>query len=525
MSVKVIDGYAVNPIESLKAEWLFSQGKGRSFRVGEQQGLAQYLSQTCPLSGEALENENERKLRLILSKAQQHQRQLQEESPTGSPNNSPSTNRRKGPVSRIQSPRVSRLSGQHHHRPVTADAIMSNSFHGTTTSSPSHNDSHNHSSHLLDMTKSLIENFTSDTLMTQSLDPAILASNNMNSSMTMRDSHPSPTQNGNLYNDQSHIPVINSSSGPLVTASKMMPVPESLMSPDCGPSSVIPTCHQSARPISSLTTITSSVRNKILQQQQQRPSSSPAATSATAKSRIASTKKVEKLSPSNSPRKALKAMMNTANTKIHQNQSILKNSNHHHQKPPSQQPPPQQLNLQQEEVQTAALSSVVTTEDEDECDKVNVEKLKSIKKVAQKNQKQIENQQQISKASIENKEAEKSAIMIQKMWRGYSTRKLNNIDIANALQQKRTNDYILKLAQDMEMTKQALENERKIQQLQMQAINALWKKVSSMQVVGNENLVSSNSENGVVGDSANIVHDLTKTCSVLTNQVSFDNNK
>lgn len=109
MSVKVIDGYAVNPIESLKAEWLFSQGKGRSFRVGEQQALAQYLSQTCSLSGEALENEDERKLRLILSKAQQHQRQLKEESPTGTPhssstNNSPSTNRRKGP-SRIQSPR------------------------------------------------------------------------------------------------------------------------------------------------------------------------------------------------------------------------------------------------------------------------------------------------------------------------------------------------------------------------------------------------------------------------------------
>lgn len=109
MSVKVIDGFAVNPIESLRAEWLFSQGKGRAFRVGEHQALAQYLSQTCPLSGEALENENERKLRLILSKAQQHQRQLQEESPTGTPNNSssnnsPSSNRRKGP-SRIQSPR------------------------------------------------------------------------------------------------------------------------------------------------------------------------------------------------------------------------------------------------------------------------------------------------------------------------------------------------------------------------------------------------------------------------------------
>lgn len=421
---------------------------------------------------------------------------------------------------------MSRLSGQH-HRPMTADAVMSNSFHGSSISSPSHNDSlHNHSSHLLDMTKSLIENFTSDTLMTQSLDPTILASSSMNSSMNnsmtssmiMRDSHPSPTHNGNLYNEQSHIPVLHSSSGPLVTASKMMPVPESLMSPDCGPSSVIPTSQQQTRPLSGLTTNTSNTTTttvrttKIVQQQQQqqqRPSSSPATNKAS--TRIA-TKKSDKLSPSNSPRKALKAMMNTANTKIHQNQSILKNSAHHQ----LQQQQQEEFNPQNK----TAMSSVATTEDEDEdeCDKVNEEKLKSIKKVAQKNQKQMENQ--INKASVENKEAEKSAILIQKIWRGYNTRKQNNGDIANALQQKRTNEYILKLAQDMEMTKQALENERKIQQLQMQAINALWKKVSSMQV-DNAAVVTLTSENGGMGDSANsnIVHDLTKTCSVLTNQV------
>lgn len=83
MTVKSIDGFIVNPIESLKAEWLYSQGRGRQFRIGEQQPLARYLSSVCPLSGEVLENENERKLRLILSKAQQHQRQLlQEESNT-----------------------------------------------------------------------------------------------------------------------------------------------------------------------------------------------------------------------------------------------------------------------------------------------------------------------------------------------------------------------------------------------------------------------------------------------------------
>lgn len=79
MTIKVIDGYVVNPIESLKAEWLYSQGRGRQFRIGEQADLAKYLSSVCPMTADPLENEDDRKLRLILSKAQQHQRQLKEE--------------------------------------------------------------------------------------------------------------------------------------------------------------------------------------------------------------------------------------------------------------------------------------------------------------------------------------------------------------------------------------------------------------------------------------------------------------
>ncbi|XP_046665310.1 uncharacterized protein LOC124357500 isoform X2 [Homalodisca vitripennis] len=81
MGLKVIDGYAVDDIESLKAEWLYSQGRGRQFRVGEQEGLVQYLAETCPLNSQQLETEQERKLRLILSKAQHHQQQLRQEQP------------------------------------------------------------------------------------------------------------------------------------------------------------------------------------------------------------------------------------------------------------------------------------------------------------------------------------------------------------------------------------------------------------------------------------------------------------
>lgn len=72
-----------------------------------------------------------------------------------------------------------------------------------------------------------------------------------------------------------------------------------------------------------------------------------------------------------------------------------------------------------------------------------------------------------------------------------------------------------KLTHDMETTKVQLENERKIQQLQMQAINALWKKVSTLQTTTSE----TNGTTIVPNNSVTAVQDLAKTCSVLTNQV------
>ncbi|VEN63371.1 unnamed protein product [Callosobruchus maculatus] len=90
LNVRVIDDYVVDPIESLRAEWLYSQGRGRHFRVGDQRELTQYLATVCPLTGEKLETEEDRKLRLILSKAQHHQQQLRQQSSANvTPNPSP----------------------------------------------------------------------------------------------------------------------------------------------------------------------------------------------------------------------------------------------------------------------------------------------------------------------------------------------------------------------------------------------------------------------------------------------------
>lgn len=79
----------------------------------------------------------------------------------------------------------------------------------------------------------------------------------------------------------------------------------------------------------------------------------------------------------------------------------------------------------------------------------------------------------------------------------------------------------------MEQTKAQLENEKKIQQLQMQAINALWKKVSSMQISTNQAPNQDGESSGppslisLDNSSAAVVTDLSKTCTLLTSQVMF----
>ncbi|NXF08623.1 CEP97 protein, partial [Smithornis capensis] len=77
LNLKVLDGYVISQKESLKAEWLYSQGKGRSYRPGQHVQLVQYLATVCPLiSAHGLQTEEDAKLEKILSKQRLHQRQL-----------------------------------------------------------------------------------------------------------------------------------------------------------------------------------------------------------------------------------------------------------------------------------------------------------------------------------------------------------------------------------------------------------------------------------------------------------------
>ncbi|KAL1788456.1 centrosomal protein of 97 kDa isoform X1 [Sigmodon hispidus] len=81
LNLRVLDGYVISQKESLKAEWLYSQGKGRAYRPGQHIQLVQYLATVCPLTSElGLQTAEDAKLEKILSKQRFHQRQLMNQS-------------------------------------------------------------------------------------------------------------------------------------------------------------------------------------------------------------------------------------------------------------------------------------------------------------------------------------------------------------------------------------------------------------------------------------------------------------
>lgn len=117
-------------------------------------------------------------------------------------------------------------------------------------------------------------------------------------------------------------------------------------------------------------------------------------------------------------------------------------------------------------------------------------------------------------------QTEKAAICIQRIWRGFHTRNLNRkaTSILKTIDMMRTNKYIQKLSTDMEATRTALESEHKLQLLQMQAINALWKKVVSLQPGGNRENAFGDTDN-TLQPNADVVSNLAQTCNLLHTQV------
>ncbi|KAJ8986071.1 hypothetical protein NQ317_003365 [Molorchus minor] len=432
LNVNVIDDYVVDPIESLRAEWLYSQGRGRHYRVGDQKELTQYLATVCPLTGEALETEEDRKLRLILSKAQHHQQQLREQSSTNvTPNPSPMS--RKKLHQNRQSPRIttSRLS----NKQKSPDRMISSCYSTFTEED-------------------------NQSIMSHSLDPTIL-----------RHSVGSKTSNESKnYIISEKCLDTEPVNSPLQALSKMVPVPESLMSPDYRSP---PSIGRNPSLLSSVPTLQSSISNKSTPVKILQPSRSPKCNRSTPGRLRNQVNSELRKGGSPSPARQRKGAS-----------SVLKN------KSPSSE------------------------EDSEICDS----KLQTIQMKAEERRLQKED---IASNSSNDDKVEQAAIYIQKMWRGYFTRNKNKEiqEMFKELQSQRANQYIQKLATDMETTKAALESERKIQMLQTEAISALWKKISSLQPTEGEGQSASLSMTNLSVNNAEVVKELAQTCTMLQTQI------
>ncbi|KAI5635228.1 leucine-rich repeat domain-containing protein [Phthorimaea operculella] len=444
MSVKSIDGFVVSAIESLKAEWLYSQGKGRHFHAGQHQELCDYLAQTCPLTADALETEDQRKLRLILSKAQHHQQQLKTQA------NSPHK-------SRLHSPRMqSRIAARH---AVRSPDRLTSSYHAALSKpiAPA-------ISNIAGAPSVMSQSFDSPGLFDKERDDKenTAISNIAGAPSVMSQSFDSPGLFDKERDDKENTAPAPVPSKPanqaLEAASKMVPVPESLMSPD----------YQDP-----LYDIRASIP---------KPAANHSASS------------------------------QSSNSSVHEDrprQSSISRRIGSPKLPKSAASSPK-LRSKMEQQRKGSLTSVKNEEKKmngvaknEEKDQVDSEKLEIIKLAS--------NQRRQKKLTTECM----AAVTIQKMWRGYRSRNLNKdtLRILHAIQQARASQHIQRLTCDMEATKAALESERKIQQLQMQAINALWKKVSTLQTADTQKKGPESEEN------SEVLRQLTETCFSLQAQV------
>ncbi|XP_072018900.1 centrosomal protein of 97 kDa-like isoform X2 [Amphiura filiformis] len=77
LTLQILDGCSVTQKESLKGEWLYSQGKGRMFHPGQHAGVVEYLGGTCPLTSMSeLQSKEDEKLAKILHLQKIHQSEI-----------------------------------------------------------------------------------------------------------------------------------------------------------------------------------------------------------------------------------------------------------------------------------------------------------------------------------------------------------------------------------------------------------------------------------------------------------------
>ncbi|XP_033334124.1 centrosomal protein 97kDa isoform X5 [Megalopta genalis] len=351
-----------------------------------------------------------------------------------------------------------------------------------------------------------------ETLMTQSLDPNMLC--------------------GTLNNKLSSNPVasIEETSSPLQAATKLVPVPESLMSPDFRPPSGLSRVLAKTPPSKLTSPCQITMPSKPMTDGDGKAIPIINTVNPMAKTNLSAIK-ANALVKSNSatncnigkPSIAKPIVTNPSNKCPH---SVKINNYVQSKTLPGRRSTKNSPNLgrsiqRPKSANDKLKSSLIkksgdgdagnATQSSDEDSEVCQAKLDSIRNRAIQRRQEDSNKDQ--------DEAEKAAICIQRMWRGYHTRNLNKkaTNVLKTIEMMRTVKYIEKLSTDMEATRTALESEHKLQLLQMQAINALWKKVVSLQPTTNRE--SANNENENLAQNVDVVTNLAQTCNLLHTQV------
>lgn len=504
MGLKVIDGFMVNEIESLKAEWLYSQGRGRQFRPGDHESLVAYLANTCPLGGESLETEEDRKLRLILSKAQHHQQQLKQQQTDGtlqrSSSVSPFTRRR-------TSNSYNRSSINRGRRRTYTPDRMTSSFHSELPSSGTE----------------------MSPLMTQSLDLSMF-----NSSDSEDSRRKVPTQL-----------VPQDEDSPLHSATEMIPVPDSLLSPEFRPIEMIPSGTPAQTPATPATPATPScplakkgiaqpLATGLPRPSSGRPSSSKLPIRGGGLPNSAHSNPAP---PPPAPGGCLDESSTSRRTEAVSlgtpyEQPETPSMEVHFTSQKSMSANTAEVNVERQDGSQPTVSLPV----QNGSSKINVNGDTNGREAPAPSARQTERIQSVPPKPVQRSEVQRptslecAATNIQRIWRGYYTRNLDPrvAKVSRSLQDKRTLDHIRKLTEDLEGTKSALESERRLQLLQMQAISALWKKVVSLQhggvgQAGLPNVTAADligSEQVTSGNSAECIRKLTHSCLHLHTQVA-----
>ncbi|XP_045127061.1 flocculation protein FLO11-like isoform X2 [Portunus trituberculatus] len=469
LNLKVLDGYKVTPKESLKAEWLYSQGKGRGFQIGEHTALVQYLSGVCLAGGGwggADLPDDDDKLAKILQLAKQHQHDLRH-AVNGQDVSEPSSGRGSRSSSHHDSPALHRRS-----------AVRSTSLRRNTEVS----------SQLVGSSKFVP---APESIMSPEFQAAV-ASQPAQSHSTVPPSgssgRPHSQQNANMGR-----PNAACSSPRPPPSSRVQPSPQPQASPRQAGVSATPAAVRSssatrprASPMKSPAPTTSANMDmpKGSPSRSQRPTATPAGVSGGP-----STLPRPKPSPRPAPRYVRSLSVEPVSRRQGNSRKKVPSPHHGCSDADSDNTDSEMSASKLQTIKSIAAERKQTEKRGRELPHVahtyDPEKYKSgaqARTLDDKNGRRRSSNSS-SGSSSSGMTKQQAAITLQKHWRGYQTR---NYDphaarIRDDIRHSRAEQHIKHLTEKLRSTEEALERERRLRHMQLEAIRTLWREIQKLQ--------------------------------------------